>query len=40
MTKQHDEQMEKEIVELGLTAPRVTLDSIKALMAKVQVFDK
>jgi len=36
MTKQHDEQMEKEIVELGLTAPRVTLDSIKALMAKVE----
>jgi len=36
MTKQNDEQMEKEIVELGLTAPRVTLDSIKALMAKVE----
>lgn len=36
MTKQHDEQMEKEIVELGLTAPRVTLDSIIDAKEKAQ----
>ena len=30
MSRQTDEQMEKEIMVLGLTAPRVTLDAIKA----------
>lgn len=33
-----DKEMEKEIVSLGLTAPRVTLESIEALMASV-VYD-
>ena len=43
MTDQTSEQMEQEIVELGLTAPRITLDRIKQLMAgvdyKVRVID-
>ena len=33
-----DKEMEKEIVSLGLTAPRVTLESIESLMASV-VYD-
>ncbi|UKH48585.1 hypothetical protein [Vibrio phage vB_ValP_FGH] len=36
MSRQTDEQMEKEILVLGLTAPRVTLDAIKSLMERVE----
>jgi len=36
MLETTDEKMENEIVTLGLTAPRITLEAIEALMARVQ----